>query len=270
MKRCINCKKEIIEFGEKHFTDFQSIFPPKEFDKACYFVLRDGSSGPYYPFAQRSEMGSFRHLRIERGFWNEQIHLRLNSIYVSYLMYDWSAAMCAYGVSNYSGYGRLSSISEKYIVCSPWFDTENDKDGLQKGLAELGAWYVKHLPEINFSYEKQQTWLDKDYRDAKITRAYLDEHLSELTEPEIFELYRTIDRLAGEYEKSDMKNRKNSLGYSIALSGFNDFCYGKFPPKINHWVDELSERMLSNKVVKDIDINNYPAILKHKEIWKYQ
>lgn len=178
--------------------------------------------------------------------------------------------MCAYGVSNYSGYGRLSSISEKYIVCSPWFDTENDKDGLQKGLAELGAWYVEHLPEINFSYEKQQTWLDKDYRDAKITRAYLDEHLSELTEPEIFELYRTIDRLAGEYEKSDMKNRKNSLGYSVALSGFNDFCYGKFPPKINHWVDELSERMLSNKVVKDIDINNYPAILKHKEIWKYQ
>ena len=118
--------------------------------------------------------------------------------------------MCACGVSNYSGYGRLSSISEKYIVCSPWFDTENDKDGLQKGLAELGAWYVEHLPEINFSYEKQQTWLDKDYRDAKITRAYLDEHLSELTEPEIFELYRTIDRLAGEYEKSDMKNRKNS------------------------------------------------------------
>ena len=37
MKRCIICKKEIIEFGEKHFTDFQSIFPPKEFDKACYF-----------------------------------------------------------------------------------------------------------------------------------------------------------------------------------------------------------------------------------------
>ena len=42
MKRCIICKKEIIEFGEKHFTGFQSIFPPKEFDKACYFVLRDG------------------------------------------------------------------------------------------------------------------------------------------------------------------------------------------------------------------------------------
>jgi len=290
MKRCINCKKEIIEFGEKQFTGFQSIFPPKEFDKACYFVLRDGSSGPYYPFAQKSETGSFRHLRIERGFWNEQIHLRLNNVYVSYLKYDWSAAMCAYGVSNYSGYGRLSSIPEKYTVCSPWFDTENDKDSLQKGLAELGAWYVEHLPEINFSYEKQQTWLDKDYRDAKITRAYLDDHLSELTEPEIFELYRTVDRLAGEYEKSDMKNRKNSLGYSAALSGFNDFCYGKFPPKINHWVDELSEMMLSKKVVKGIDIDyarsfaiktllylfhdsqeaNYPAILKHKEIWKYQ
>jgi hypothetical protein len=43
-----------------------------------------------------------------------------------------------------------------------------------------------------------------------------------------------VDHLADEYEKSDMKNRKNSLGHSAALSGFNDFCYGKFPAKVNH------------------------------------
>ena len=142
--------------------------------------------------------------------------------------------------------------------------------------------------KIKLSYEKQQTWLDKDYRDAKIVRAYLDEHLSELTEPEIFELYRTVDRLAAQYEKSDIKNRKNSLGYSAPLSDFNDFCYGKFPPKINHWVDELSGTMLSKKIVKGIDVDyarsfairaflylfhdsqeaNYPAILKHKNMWK--
>ncbi len=116
----------------------------------------------------------------------------------------------------------------------------------------------------------------------------MDEHLSELTEQEIFELYRTVDRLADEYEKSDMKNRKNSLGYSAALSDFNDFCYGKFPPKINHWVDELSKIMLSKKIVNGIDIDyarsfaiktllylfhdsqeaSYPAILKHKNLWK--
>lgn len=101
MKRCIICKNDIIQFGEKHFTGFQSIFPPKEFDKACYFVMQDGSSGPYYPFAQRTEAGSFRHLRIERGFWNEQIHLRLNGFYMSYIMYDWSVAMCTYKVHNY-------------------------------------------------------------------------------------------------------------------------------------------------------------------------
>ena len=71
-----------------------------------------------------------------------------------------------------------------------------------------------------------QARLDKDYRNAKITRAYLDEHLSELTEQEIFELYRTVDCLADEYEKSEMKNRKNSLGYSAALSDFNDFFVG--------------------------------------------
>ena len=288
MKRCINCKNDIIQFGEKHFTGYQSIFPPKEFDKACYFILRDGNSGPYYPFAQKSEMDSFWHLRIERGFWNEQIHLRLNNIYVSYLMYDWNVAMCTYKIHNYSGYGKLSKIPEKYMVCSPWFDAENDKDSLQKCLAELGAWYVEHLPEINLSYEKQQTWLEKDYREAKIVRAYLDVHLPELTEPEIFELYRTVDSLATQYEKSDMKNRKNSLGYSAPLSDFNDFCYGKFPPKINHLVDELSETMLSKKIVKGIDIDyarsfairsflylfhdsqeaNYPAILKHKNLWK--
>ncbi len=288
MKRCINCKKAIIEYGENHFTGFQSIFPPKEFDKACYFVLRDGSTGPYYPFAKRSEIGSFRHLRIERGFWKEQIHLRLNNIYVSYLMYDWGAAMCTYRVSGYSGYGRLSSISEKYTVCSPWFHAENDKDSLQKGLAELGAWYAEHLPEINLSYEKQQVWLDKDYRDAKITRAYLDQHLSELTEPEIFELYRTVDCLAAEYEKSDMKDRKNPLGFSAPLLGFHDFCYGRFPSKINQWVDEISEILLSKKIVNGIDIDyarsfaikaflylfhdsqkaNDPAILKHRNLWE--
>ena len=97
-----------------------------------------------------------------------------------------------------------------------------------------------------------------------------------------------VDHLADEYEKSDMKNRKNSLGYHATLSNFNDFCYGRFPTKINHWVDELSEIMLSKKVVKGIDIDyarsfaiqtllylfhdsqeaNYPAILKHKNLWK--
>lgn len=288
MKRCIICKNDIIQFGEKHFTGFQSIFPPKEFDKACYFVMQDGSSGPYYPFAQRTEAGSFRHLRIERGFWNEQIHLRLNGFYMSYIMYDWSVAMCTYKVHNYCGYGKPYNISEKYAICSPWFDTENDKDSLQKGLNEIGAWYDEHLPEINLSYDKQQTWLDKDCRDVKIVRAYLDEHLSELTEAEIFELYRTVDRLAIEYEKSDMKDRKTPLGDRAFLSDFNDFCYGKFPPKINLWVDELSETMLSKKIVKGIDINyarsfairallylfhdsqqaNYPAILKHKNLWE--
>ena len=153
---------------------------------------------------------------------------------------------------------------------------------------EIGAWYDEHLPEINLSYDKQQTWLDKDCRDVKIVRAYLDEHLSELTEAEIFELYRTVDRLAIEYEKSDMKDRKTPLGDRAFLSDFNDFCYGKFPPKINLWVDELSETMLSKKIVKGIDINyarsfairallylfhdsqqaNYPAILKHKNLWE--
>ena len=51
MKRCIICKKEIIEFGEKYFVGFQSIFPPKEFDKACYFVCnikRYGNTSRFY------------------------------------------------------------------------------------------------------------------------------------------------------------------------------------------------------------------------------
>lgn len=242
MKRCIICKKEIIEFG-----------------KACYFILGDGSSGPYYPFAQRSETGSFRHLRIERGFWNEQIHLRLNSVYVSYLKYDWSAAMCAYGVSNYSGYGRLSSIPEKYTVCSPWFDTENDKDSLQKGLAELGAWYIEHLPEINLSYEKQQTWLDKDYRDAKITRAYLDEHLSELTEPEISEI---VCKEKIYTDCSDYDNFKKSMTainqeldtHGIRLVVLEDFVYCDCEYTVLKLDKALADKMLSSWSSENFEI----------------
>lgn len=163
MKRCINCKKDIIPMGEKLFEGFHSIFPPKEFAQACYFVLSDGKTGPYFPFAQRSEKGSFWHLRVERGFWEEQIHLRISDVFVSYLQYDWETAMCTYKVLNNSRYGRLSSISKQYVVCSPWFVSENTKEGLDDALHQLGAWYQDHLAEIHLSYEKQQTWLDKQW-----------------------------------------------------------------------------------------------------------
>lgn len=288
MKRCINCKNDIIAFGETRFDGFQSIFPPKEFDKACYFILRDGRTGPYFPFARRTPSGSFEHLRVERGFWEETIHLRLNDFYVGYLRYPWNVAMCASGVLNNGNYGRLNSISEKYTVCSPWFVSENDKDSLQNALAELGAWYEEHLPEIDLSYQKQQGWLDKDWRHTMIARKYLDEHISELTEDEIFELYRTADRLAIENEASEMKNRKNELGYPAPFTGFNDFCYGKFSSKINGWVDDISESILTKKAVKGIDMDyarsfavtaflylfhdsqkeKYPAILQQKKLWR--
>lgn len=288
MKRCISCKSDIIRFGETRFEGFFSILPPKEFSQACYFVLRDGRSGPYFPFARKTAFGSFRHLRIERGFWEENIHLRLNDVYVGYLRYHWNVAMCTSKVLGNGNYGKLNSVSEKYTVCSPWFVSENDKDSLQNALAELGRWYDAHLPEINLSYEKQQGWLDKDWRHTMIARGYLDEHISELTEDKIFELYRTVDRLAAEYESSDMKNQKNELGYSAPFSGFNDFCYGKFSSKINGWVDDISELMLAKKAVKGIDMDyarsfavtallylfhdcqkeKYPAILQHKELWK--
>lgn len=288
MKRCINCKSDIIQFGETRFEGFQSVFPPKEFNEACYFVLRDGRSGPYYPFARKTGAGSFQHLRIERGFWDETIHLRLNEVYVSYLRYRWNVAMCANGVLNNGNYGRLNSVSEKYTVCSPWFIAENDKDSLQSTLAQLGGWYEEHLPEIDLSYKKQQGWLDKDWRHTKIARDYLDEHISELTEGEVFEMYRIVDRLAREYGSSEMKDRKNELGFSAPFTGFGDFCYGKFSSKINGWADDISQLLLAKKAVKGIDIDyarsfavtallylfhdcqkeKYPAILQQKKLWK--
>lgn len=44
MKRCIICKKEIIEFGEKHFTDFQSIFPRKNSTKPATLFCEMGAA----------------------------------------------------------------------------------------------------------------------------------------------------------------------------------------------------------------------------------
>ena len=288
MKRCINCKKDIIPMGEKLFEGFHSIFPPKEFAQACYFVLSDGKTGPYFPFAQRSEKGSFWHLRVERGFWEEQIHLRINDVFVSYLQYGWETAMCTYKVLNNSRYGRLSSISKQYVVCSPWFVSENTKEGLDDALHQLGAWYQEHLAEIHLSYEKQQTWLDKQWGSDKITRLYLDDHLSELTQDDIFELYRMVDRLAAEYQALDPENQTNPLGIRPPFGGFGAFCYGKLPPVINRWIEEISESIFSKQVVKDIDRSYarsfaltaflylfhdsqksaYPAILKREELWK--
>lgn len=42
------------------------------------------------------------HLRVERGFWEGQIHLRISDVFVSYLQYDWETAMCTYKVLNNS------------------------------------------------------------------------------------------------------------------------------------------------------------------------
>ncbi len=174
MKRCINSKNEIIQFGETHFTGFRSIYPDKAFCKSYYTTLPNGDLVACFPFARQTETGDIQHMQIERGFWDEKIHIRLNGVYLSYFMYDWSMAMSTYKVLSFNGYGRLSHISKTYTVCSPQFNAENDKSNLQNSLQELANWYEEHLDEIQVSYQKQQVWLGNEYCDVKIAKNYLE------------------------------------------------------------------------------------------------
>lgn len=241
MKRCINSKKEIIQFGETHFIDFHSIYPDKAFCRSYCTTLPNGDPVSCFPFARQTEAGDIQHIQIERGFWNEKIHIRLNGVYLSYFMYDWSMAMSTYKVSSFNGYGRLSNISKTYTVCSPWFDAENDKSSLQNSLQEMAGWYEEHIDEIQLSYQKQQAWLGKEWRVVKVAKNYLDKKFPTLTEEEVSEMYQAVDRLAEKFKALHIP-----LDAKL-ISSFGYFCYGKLPHKFNQWSDEISTMMLSQK-----------------------
>lgn len=240
MTRCIDSKKEIVQFGETRFPGFRSIYPDKVFGNRWCTVLPNGDCAACFPFARKGEEGSFQHMQIERDFREGRIHLRLNEFYLSYFMYSWNAAMATYKVQSNTRYGTISEISPAYAVCSPWFAVENNKQSLQTGLEELAGWYEEHLEEICRSYQKQQIWLGKEFRALRAATSCLGERLLSVTEEEAAQMYETVDRLAKEYKALD-------IPIGAKLSGFGYFCCGKLPPKFDLWAKEISDVMLSKK-----------------------
>lgn len=247
MERCINCKKEIIAFGETQLDGFSSAFPPPAYKETVTLFLFSAHPqyeelrGVFYPFVRESEQGSFQHLHIERCFADGHILLRLTNIYVSYLKYEWDIAQCTQKISlTNSSYSRLQRIPADCLTASPWVSAENSKQGLQAGLAALKEWYAAHQAEIDVSYEKQQRLLDKD-RSYQIVRGYLKTHFPLLTEEDIFGFYRQIDQLADQYHQLPREN------FGKPLSFFENFCSDKLLPPFDSWIDELSEQMSAKK-----------------------
>ena len=72
MKRCINCKKDILSFGAGGLGEFLPDLPPKSFANGTVLILWDDTHGEVkgseYPFVREGEEGCFWHLRLQRGF----------------------------------------------------------------------------------------------------------------------------------------------------------------------------------------------------------
>ena len=80
---------------------------------------------------------------------------------------------------------------------SPWFLADNDRDSLHGALEELGKWYREHQGEIQQSYDKQQGFLDRESRECRPVRRFLREHVGDLTQEDIWAVYRCVDRAGG-------------------------------------------------------------------------
>ena len=205
MKRCINCKQEIINFGAKRLEGFSIDIPPKTFRTGTDFVLWDQEQGEVkgaaYPFWADGEDGCFWHFTLFRGFQKGQILLRIGEVFTSYLKHPWDVAFCTYRTLSNGSYSRLMTIPAKAQVASPWFAVENDKESLLQGLERLGDWFDQHREEIAESCRKQQGWVDKEQgRSHRVARLYLQEHWREADQAAVLALYREVDRLAEAYE----------------------------------------------------------------------
>ena len=143
VKRCINCKQEIINFGAKRLEGFSIDIPPKTFRTGTDFVLWDQEQGEVkgaaYPFWADGEDGCFWHFTLFRGFQKGQILLRIGEVFTSYLKHPWDVALCTYRTLSNGSYSRLMTIPAKAQVASPWFAVENDKESLLLGLERLGG-----------------------------------------------------------------------------------------------------------------------------------
>ncbi len=255
VKRCINCKQEIINFGAKRLEGFSIDIPPKTFYTGTDFVLWDQKQGEVkgaaYPFWADGEDGCFWHFTLFRGFQKGQILLRIGEVFTSYLKHPWDVALCTYRTLSNGSYSRLMTIPAKAQVASPWFAVENDKESLLQGLERLGDWFDQHREEIAESCRKQQGWVDKEQgRSHRVARLYLQEHWREADQAAILALYREVDRLAEAYEAA---KKRGEIHFGQEHSFFSDWCAGKLPAPFSQWEEELTALLMSKKarVTKD-------------------
>ena len=256
MKRCINCKDEIIRFGQQRLGEFSIDIPPKSFHTGTDFILwdqdrREEIRGAAYPFWAPGEEGCFWHFTLRRGFKNGQILLRLDEVFTSYLKHPWDVAHCTFKTLTNGYYSRLTIIPAKAQVASPWFAVENDRESLLQGLDQLGDWFDQHQNEIAESCRKQQGWVDKEQgRSHRVARLYLRDHWQEASQEEVLILYREVDRLAREYEAA---KKRGEIRFGQEHSFFSDWCVGKLPSPFDRWEEELAAIFQTKKtrVVQD-------------------
>ena len=250
MKRCINCKEEIIRFGAQRLGEFHIDIPPKSFSTGTDFILwdqerREEIRGAAYPFWAEGEEGCFWHLTLRRGFKDGKILLRIDEVFTSYLKHPWDVTHCTHKTLANGNYSRLLTIPAKAQVASPWLETENDKESLLRGLEQLGDWFDRHQEEIAESCRRQQGWVDKEQgRSHRVARLYLREHWPEAGQEEVLALYREVDRLAREYE--DAKKR-GEVRFGQEHSFFSDWCAGKLPAPFGRWEEELAALFQTKK-----------------------
>lgn len=250
MAHCISCRSDIIDFVQEQFEGFQVTLPlpglKQDNSYYTYDLKYKELTGSVYCFAKERPEGSFCHLEVRRAFAKEKIYLQLGGVLVSYIKYDRGTAQCTGKVLNNGRYSQLAQLSPKFQVQSPWFLADNDRDSLHKALEELGAWYQEHQDEIQQSYDKQQGFLDRESRECRPVRRFIREHMGELTQEDIWAVYRCVDRLADEYQEK-YKDQKHIFSAPSQTVFFHDYCYGRLPPALNAWVEELSAVLQKGK-----------------------
>ena len=250
MARCISCQSDIIDFAQTHLEGFQVTLPLPglKLDNSYYTCDRKYGElkGSVYRFARERPEGSFCHLDIRRAFARDKIYIQLGNVLVSYIKYDWSTAQCTGKVLNNIRYSQLARLSPKLQVESPWFLADNDRDSLHRALDQLGEWGKAHLEEIRQSYDKQQGFLDRESRELRPVRKFLREHMGELTQEDIWDVYRCVDQLADEYQEN-YGNQKHEFSAPSNTVFFNDYCYGRLTPALNGWVEALSAALQRGK-----------------------
>ena len=250
MSRCISCRSDIIDFVQERFEGFQVTLPLPDLKQDNSYYTYDPKykelKGSVYRFAKERPEGSFCHLEVRRAFAKEKIYLQLGGVLVSYIKHDWGTAQCTGKVLHNGRYSQLAQLSPKFQMQTPWFLADNDRDSLHKALEELGEWYKEHLGEIQQSYDKQQGFLERESRHFRIVRGFLREHMGELSQEDIWAVYRCVDRLADEYQEQ-YGNQKHIFSAPSQTVYFHDYCYGRLTPALNAWVKELSAMLQKGK-----------------------